>query len=148
MKPLDPEHIFAALAAAAGKPCRVLETHQNELAIEISPNSLKAVIDALLHTLNIWHLSAITVQNDPDQPADLAVFYHFWQGSGLALCMRVPKADPTLPSIVDPIPGADFYEREAAEMFGIRFTGREEMPPLLLPDNWQDAPPMLTQEES
>ncbi len=31
-------------------------------------------------------------------------------------------------------------------MFGIQFIGREDMPPLLLPDVWDQGPPFIIKE--
>jgi NADH:ubiquinone oxidoreductase subunit C len=32
-------------------------------------------------------------------------------------------------------------------MFGIRFSGREDTPPLLLPDDWDGGPPFIRKEK-
>ena len=52
-------------------------------------------------------------------------------GSVLVSC-DVDTNAPTLTSLVKVFPGADWHERETAEMFGIIFTNRESTDPLLL----------------
>lgn len=45
---------------------------------------------------------------------------------------RVEGDSPRIPSLALIFPGADWHERETAEMFGIEFTGRASTEPLLL----------------
>lgn len=53
---------------------------------------------------------------------------------------RIPRADPALPSLTGIFPGANWHERETAEMFGISFTGHPGLDPLLLPDGFTAHP--------
>lgn len=57
----------------------------------------------------------------------------------------LPRADPVLSSVADLVPGASWYERETAEMFGIVFAGGDPRH-LLLPDagqpGAQSSPPL------
>lgn len=48
------------------------------------------------------------------------------------LSTSVPARAPRLPSAVPVYPGADWHEREAAEMLGVKFTGHPDPRPLLL----------------
>lgn len=52
----------------------------------------------------------------------------------------LPGDDPTLPSITPVFPGADFYEREAFDLFGIHFAGHPDLTRILLPDDWSGYP--------
>lgn len=55
-------------------------------------------------------------------------------GTGRAVMVgcRVAADSPRIPSLSGMFPGADWHERETAEMFGIDFVGRESTDPLLL----------------
>ena len=52
----------------------------------------------------------------------------------------VPGDDPSAPSITGVFAGADFYEREAFDLFGIGFTGHPDLTRILLPDEWVGHP--------
>lgn len=58
----------------------------------------------------------------------------------LRIRVGLPASDPTLPSITDVFPGANFYEREAFDLFGILFSGHSDLTRLVLPDDWEGHP--------
>ncbi len=58
----------------------------------------------------------------------------------LRILVAVPGDDPRLPSITSVFPGANFYEREAYDLFGIRFDGHPDLTRILLPDEWVGYP--------
>lgn len=58
---------------------------------------------------------------------------------------------PTLATLVEVFPGANWHEREAAEMFGVDFSGHPDLSPLYLPDAFEGNPlrktfPLLSRE--
>jgi NADH-quinone oxidoreductase subunit C len=54
--------------------------------------------------------------------------------------VQVPESDPVLPSLFDIWPGSDFMEREAFDMFGIRFEGHPDLTRILMPEDWIGHP--------
>jgi NADH-quinone oxidoreductase subunit C len=52
----------------------------------------------------------------------------------------VDDPDPALPSAVPIWPGADWMEREAFDMFGIRFNGHPDLRRILMPDEFAAYP--------
>jgi len=58
----------------------------------------------------------------------------------LRLKVPVPADDPTVPSLVAVYPGANFFERETFDMFGIIFEDHPDLTRILLPDDWVGHP--------
>ena len=52
----------------------------------------------------------------------------------------LPDDDLTIPTIIPVFPGANWHEREAAEMFGITFTGHPNPRNLYLPGSFEGYP--------
>jgi len=47
---------------------------------------------------------------------------------------------PTVPSVAEVWPTADFMEREAFDLLGIRFDGHPNLTRILMPDDWEGHP--------
>ncbi|MCH7583953.1 MAG: NADH-quinone oxidoreductase subunit C [Acidobacteria bacterium] len=62
------------------------------------------------------------------------------ESSRLRVIIGVPGTDSTMPTITAVYPGADFYEREAFDLFGIDFSGHPDLTRILLPDEWEGHP--------
>jgi NADH-quinone oxidoreductase subunit C len=60
----------------------------------------------------------------------------------LALSERVARDNPVVPTLIDVWRGAEYHERETHEMFGINFQGHPDQRHILLPEDWNDLPPL------
>ena len=58
----------------------------------------------------------------------------------LRIKVPVPAAHPVVPSITGVYPGANFYERETYDLFGIEFEGHPDLTRILMPDDWEGHP--------
>ncbi len=78
------------------------------------------------------------------QPAsDFTVVYHLLSTTcnhELRLKVALHGEEPTLPSVIDLWAGADWYERELWDMFGITVMGHPRLERILLPSWWEGHP--------
>jgi len=58
----------------------------------------------------------------------------------LRIRVGVPGANPLVSSATGVFPGANFYEREAYDLFGIVFEGHPDLTRIVLPDDWEGHP--------
>lgn len=95
-------------------------------------------------------LDWLSAADQPDaDPAGVDVVLHVADSTRAArrvlLRTRVPDADLRLPSLTDLWAGAAWHERETFEMFGVEFTGFDDLSghglrPLLLPEGFEGTP--------
>ena len=113
----------------------------DEQVLSISPEQLVAVVEQLKKN-GVWHLSTITCL----QEERFLMLYHFWCYGNLTLRIELAADDLQVHSICPLIPGAEYYEREVHEMYGIEFAGLSNPKPLLLPDTWKGGYPMRRED--
>ncbi len=68
--------------------------------------------------------------------------YSFTRKHSVTVKVRIPQEEPRVASVTPIWRGADWHEREAAEMFGIEFEGHPNLVPLLLPEDMTDHHPL------
>ena len=98
--------------------------------------------------LMLFDLTAIDererTHRDGQPPADFTVIYHLMSLATRADEVRIKVAllgdRPTLPTISDLWPNANWYEREIWDLFGIRFENHPFLRRILTPPTWTDHP--------
>ena len=117
--------------ATAGADLNYAQTGM-DVDMEVAPEQLAAVAAQLKRD----RFSLETLVGVDRQP-DLCVLYLFkpFDGGGARVRVRATTARDvaTLPTLSAVYGGADWYEREIADMFGINFTDHPHLRPLLLP---------------
>jgi NADH-quinone oxidoreductase subunit C len=58
----------------------------------------------------------------------------------IRLSVLVDGDSPAVDSITPVWPGANFYEREVFDLFGVRFDGHPNLRRIMMPDDWQGHP--------
>jgi NADH-quinone oxidoreductase subunit C len=79
-----------------------------------------------------------------DDTKDFWVVYHLYsvhKNQRAVLKVKAePRTDPVVPSVVSVWKAADWHEREAYDMYGIRFEGHPDLRRILLPEDWPGYP--------
>lgn len=109
----------------------------------------KRLIDVALFVrdqLGFNYLSSATAVDYLDvEPGvnHLEMVYHTYRISGgpaLVLKAQAERENAEIPSLIDVWPGADFQEREAWDLYGIRFAGHPNLKRILLWDGFDGFP--------
>jgi NADH-quinone oxidoreductase subunit C len=82
------------------------------------------------------------VDDHPREPR-FQIVYHLFSlktKNRLRLKVALPEADPRVASVVSIWKAADWMEREAFDMFGIKFEGHPDLRRILLTPDWTDYP--------
>jgi NADH-quinone oxidoreductase subunit C len=61
-------------------------------------------------------------------------------GHELAVKVLCPREQPSIPSVADLWPAANWHEREAFDLLGIDFPGHPDLRRILMPDDWPGHP--------
>jgi len=89
------------------------------------------------------YLSDVTcVDWYPSEPR-FEVIYHLLsipKKERVRLKVRLDEASPVVESITSVWPGANYFEREVLDLFGIRFTGHSYLRRILMPEDWEGHP--------
>ena len=118
--------------------------------LRIDPARLKAVLrylkaDAAPRFRRLDDLTAVDESARRERPADrdYTLVYSllaFDPPQRLRLKVPLEGENPTTASITDIWPSAAWYEREAYDMFGLRFEGHPDLRRLLMPHDWEGHP--------
>jgi NADH-quinone oxidoreductase subunit D/NADH-quinone oxidoreductase subunit C/D len=110
------------------------DTRKNYSGYMVAPDRLVEVATALRDEGGYAYLSSATAV-DYLEEGQLEMVYHLYRLSGgpaLVLHAQTPRDSAVLPSLVSVFPGADFQEREAWDLYGIRFTGHPNLKRILM----------------
>jgi NADH-quinone oxidoreductase subunit C len=118
---------------------------RNELSIYIERTCLREACTTLKNDpeLNYDALADLTcVDRMPNDPR-FEVIYHLFSTVSkkrIRLKVRLSGSDARLDSLIPIWPGANFFEREVFDLFGVRFQEHPNLKRILMPDNWEGHP--------
>ncbi|HUC30702.1 MAG TPA: NADH-quinone oxidoreductase subunit C [Candidatus Acidoferrum sp.] len=118
---------------------------RDEMTISLDRNSIREACALLKEdpACPFNFLSDITcVDWYPAEPR-FEVVYHLLsipKKERVRLKVRLNSASPAVESLTSVWPGANYFEREVFDLFGVRFTGHPYLRRILMPEDWEGHP--------
>lgn len=143
---MSPEEIVALVAARYPDAM----TARGQAVLTVDRAELRDALRFLAEgALSLRFLSNITATDWPDAAPRYWVAYELLSVEHhhrLRVKVGLPGDDPTIPSVVDMFPTADWHERETFDFFGVIFEGHPDLRRILLPDTWEGHPLRKTED--
>jgi NADH-quinone oxidoreductase subunit C len=140
---VEAQAIFDALKGKFGDAVVELQSEGFSPAfVVVAPAAVKEIArflkaDPALSFDSLMCLSGV------DYKEKLAVAYHLYSmrlRHAIGVKAYLPPGTPSLPTVDDVWPTANFHEREAFDLFGIVFDGSKDLRRILLPEDWEGHP--------
>lgn len=135
----------AALLAWNAAAVEGAKFDRNELSVYVERTALRGACTHLKNEAALQYdsLSDITcVDWTPSEPRFEVIYHLFSTGTKkrVRLKVRLTGDDTAVDSLTPLWPGADFFEREVFDLFGVRFNEHPNLKRILMPDNWEGHP--------
>lgn len=139
------ESAAAELKDKLGTKLLELQVFRGETTVVVDRRALIEACQILRQSpeLAFSRLAAITAIDYWPQEPRFAVVYQLFsmrQNIHFGLQVRLPGDDAEVPTLEGVFANANWYEREAYDMFGIRFAGHSDPRRLLMPEDWEGHP--------
>ena len=133
------------LALEESFPGAILDGHDQlgELTLVIAAARIVEVCGALKHAHEFLRLSSITAVDWHPADPRFDVVYHLHsveRNQRVRLKCKLAATDPEIDSMTAVWPGANWYEREMFDLFGIGFRNHPDLRRILMPDDWEGHP--------
>ena len=149
--PPKPEPIrakgFASQIASRFPDVKVEWMKERRLKVSTTPLRIRELGIFVRDALGFDHISTVSGV-DWIAKSQLEVVYFVGSSTPgqedfiLAVSESVARDNPVVPTLIDVWRGAEYHERETHEMFGINFQGHPNQSHILLPEDWNDIPPI------
>ncbi len=113
-----------------------------ELTLTIAPDQIRAAAAAVQAAGYNFFEDMTAVDWYPSAPR-FQLSYHILSHAfkeRIRLRVLLDEVDPSVESITPVWAGANYYEREVFDLFGIRFEGHPNLRRIMLPDEWKGHP--------
>lgn len=120
-----------------------VRTYAGETTFLVSRENFLPLMQALRHQYGFDYLVDIGATDhfvDGDRFEVVYNLVNLSLSARLRVKVRVPESDPVLPTITHLWPAANWHEREAWDMMGIRFEGHPDLRRIYLPEDFEYHP--------
>ena len=108
----------------------------------VQPDRLLEIATALRDEMGYDYLSSVTAVDYLPEGV-MEVVYHTFRTTGgpsLVFKVQLPRDNAVVPSLTPVFPGAEFQEREAWDLMGVRFLGHPDLRRILLWEGFEGHP--------
>lgn len=134
----------SAMNAAVDRFAAEYAQFRGELTLTVASQNIVSAMKMLRDEFGFdTFIDATAVDYFPAIAPRFHVVYQLYSmRHNLRLQLRVPVSgvQPALPTVETVFAGANWYEREIWDMFGIRFEGHSDLRRLLMPQDWEGHP--------
>ncbi len=109
-------------------------------SIRVAPDELLATLRVLRDDLGYIRFIDVTAVDDTSVDPRFEVQYLLYSMAEHRWVRIKVETNDTVPSITDLFPGANWYEREVYDLFGITFEGHPNLVRIMMPDEWEGHP--------
>jgi NADH-quinone oxidoreductase subunit C len=116
---------------------------RGELTLVVNAAQIVEVSRFLLTQQKYVRLSAVTAVDWMPREPRFDVVYHLHslaRNARLRIKCRVGGEQPAIDSVTPVWPGANWYEREVLDLFGIAFNNHPDPRRIMMPENWKGHP--------
>jgi NADH-quinone oxidoreductase subunit C len=143
-RPLTVPDIANALKAQFGQDLAEVVDRDGHAVATITPARYRELVTVLRDDpeFDCDYFDFLTAVDLPDQN-EMELVVHLYSNAHnhhVRLKVRIPRGEPVAPTIHDLYPGANWFEREAWELFGIVFDGHPHLVKLVLPEPFEGFP--------
>jgi NADH-quinone oxidoreductase subunit C len=142
---MEPMEIAHALETEFATDVVEVKSFRDQVTVTVSRDKIGPVCRWLRDDARIEmdFLSDVCAVDFPEREPRFEVVYNLYSlghRHRIRIKARLPEDDLSVVSVVSIWRGADWFEREAFDLFGIDFVGHPDLRRLLLPDNWRGYP--------
>ncbi len=140
---LQEDPLVAALQTHFPDAVQSGASQHDQVILYIDPARIVEVCAFLRDVHSFNRASSVTALDwHPQEPRFEVVYLLHSVGANkrLRLKCRVSGLDPAIDSVTSVWPGANWYEREVFDLFGIVFTNHPDLRRIMMPEGWKGHP--------
>jgi NADH-quinone oxidoreductase subunit C len=136
---------IARLLASDAVVVEAVKFDRDEMTIYIGRDSIREACALLRDDPNcpFNYCADVTCVDWYPQEPRFEVIYHLLsipKKERVRLKVKLDGGSPSIESVTSIWPGANYFEREIYDLFGVRFTGHPYLRRLLMPEDWEGHP--------